>query len=79
MIDFEIVSRLSDRKALREPYIQRMEIPAHPPTSLNAQAFNHTSMHKVNKSRPKGVALRAHTEQFMVHARRRHDLKTVGV
>ena len=60
-------------------YIQRIEIPAHPPTSLNTQTFNHTSMYEVNKSRPKRVALRAHAEQFMVHTRRRHDSKSVSV
>ena len=63
----------------KKPYIQRIEVPAHPPTSLNAQTFNHASMYEVNKSRPKRVALRAHTEQFMVHTRRRHDSKTVSV
>lgn len=67
-------------KAQKEhTYIQGIEIPAHPPTSLNAQAFDHTSMHQVNKSRPKRMTLRAHAEQFMVQTRRRHDSKTVCV
>ena len=64
---------------METPHVQRIEIPAHPPTSLNAQTFNDTSMHEVNKSGPKRVALWAHTEQFMVQTRRRHDSKTVSV